>query len=65
MMKNGNPWKEIQLLDIVTRDNKGALFYEGRDSVTNSKIRIAEIISIESGKVASCITSISKLTQEE
>ena len=58
MMKNGNPWKDVELLDFVVNGNKGALIYEGIDSITNSKIRIAEIITVEGHKVASCIANI-------
>lgn len=61
MMRQGNPWKEIQLLDSVFSENKGVLLYEGIDSVTNSKIRIAEVITVKDGKVATCISSISTL----
>ncbi|MEZ4688533.1 MAG: nuclear transport factor 2 family protein [Bacteroidia bacterium] len=65
MMKNGNPWQDVQLLDIVTHDDKGALFYEGIDTVTQSRVRIAEIITVEAGKVASCVATISQMTQED
>ncbi len=61
MMKNGNPWKEIMLLDMVVNHNKGALFYEGIDSVNDAKFRIAEIITVEEDKVASCIATITQL----
>lgn len=65
MMKNGNPWKEIKLLDKIITGNKGVLFYEGIDSVTNTKVRIAEIMEVETDKVASCVASISQLTEKQ
>lgn len=65
LMKKGNPWKEIELIDIITVGNKGTLFYEGIDSVTKAKIRIAEIITVDGDKVASCVACISQLTGKE
>ncbi|GAA4271807.1 hypothetical protein U6A24_14550 [Aquimarina gracilis] len=65
MMKKGNPWKEINLLDFVVTNNKGALVYEGIDSVTNVKTRISKIITVVDNKVASCITTIAPLSGKE
>ncbi len=60
-MKKGNPWENTILLNSVFEKNKGALVYEGVDSITKEKIRISEILEVKKGKVASCISSISFL----
>ncbi len=65
MMKMGNPWKDIVLLDKAISENKGALIYEGVDTVTNAKIRIAEVITVKDGKVASGIANITQLPTDE
>lgn len=65
MMKMGNPWKDITLIDILTSGEKTSLTYEGVDSVTGNKIRISEVISVRDGKVASCLSTISTITPSE
>lgn len=62
MMKMGNPWKDIELLDFIVEGNKGAIIYEGTDSVTEARIRVSEIVTIKDNKVASAITNITQLT---
>lgn len=64
LMKRGNPWKDIQLLDTVMgEENKGALIYEGTDSVSGTRMRIAEIITVCDEKIARCITTIAALPE--
>ena len=64
MMKNGNPWVEIVLLDAIFEQEKGALIYEGVDSITKNKFRVSEIITIRDGKILSCIANITQLNIE-
>lgn len=65
LMKRGNPWKDIELIECVVDDNKGALLYEGTDSETSVRFRIAEIITVEEDKVSACIANISRLPDSE
>lgn len=64
MMKKGNPWKDIKLLDSVITENKGALLYEGTDSVTNTKFRVTEIITVKEDKVISCFANITQISNK-
>ena len=63
MMKKGNPWKDIELLDMVVYGSKGALIYEGTDAVTGSRIRIAEILTVANSQLVRGIASISQLPE--
>lgn len=65
MMKSGNPWKDIRLLDFVVSENKGALVYEGTESVTDATFRIAEILTVTGDKVSACLTTIAQLPEHE
>lgn len=62
MMKKGNPWKNIELVHSVFHDNSGSLFYEGTDSVSGERFRIAEFLVTRQRKVSSCMACIVKLT---
>lgn len=64
LMQKGDPWQAIKLLDLVIEGNKGTLIYEGINSVNQSKIRIAEILTVEDGKIANCLASISVITEK-
>ena len=63
MMQSGNPWKDIRLIDCIVEGEKGALFYEGTDSMTGARIRIAELITVRDGKVIRCIANIVTLAE--
>lgn len=47
----GNPWKDVELLDIVCNDNKAALIYQGTDYQTGIRYRVSEFLTIKYGKI--------------
>lgn len=65
IMKKGNAWKDISLLDSVIEDNKAALLYEGTDSVTGTKYRISEILTVEDGKVSYCTSTTAEVPNKD
>jgi len=42
LMQNPTPWKEVQLLDAVFSSDQAVLVYQGVNTATNQKIRVAE-----------------------
>ncbi len=51
MCRQGNPWDDVKLIDSMFTDAGGALLYEGTDRKTGTRIRIAEIVRVEGGRV--------------
>ena len=64
LMKKGNPWREIVLLEMLVDGNQGAMVYEGIDSKSGKKMRIAEVLKVKENKVSTCISSISEFTNK-
>jgi len=61
MMKQGNPWTDIVLLECMFEADRGVLLYEGTDSVTGKRFRISEWLTVEGDKVSSCRAAIAEL----
>ncbi len=51
MCKQGNPWQDVELLSSRFTDEGGALLYEGTDTKTGKRVRVAEFIDVADGKV--------------
>ena len=51
MCKQGSPWKDVDLIDSLFTDDAGALIYEGTDTKSGERVRVAEIVRVEGGKV--------------
>ena len=49
--QQGNAWNDVELLDSMFTAEGGALLYEGTDSGTEQRIRVAEIVRVEGGRV--------------
>lgn len=60
IMKKGHPWKDIVMLAQNIQKDKAFLIYEGMDSVTSKKYRVAEYLILRDKKVAECLTTISE-----
>ena len=50
--QQGTPWQDVELIDSLFTADGGALIYEGTDSKDGTRIRVAEIVRVEGGKVA-------------
>ena len=56
-----SPWKDIHLLGLLFFDDKATIFYEGTDIKSNKKIRVAELLTIQNGKISQAIAVINPL----
>ncbi|MCB0761820.1 MAG: hypothetical protein KDC12_09890 [Flavobacteriales bacterium] len=63
LMKKGNPWEDVQLRECVAEGGKVAICYEGTDSMTKTRFRISEMITVDPdrGKVISAWVNMSDL----
>eukprot|EP00803_Ostreobium_quekettii_P002080 evm.model.scf_1192EXC.4 EVM.evm.TU.scf_1192EXC.4 scf_1192EXC:26918-27523(+) len=46
-----SPWLAISLLDTVFSDGEAALVYEGVEEASGVKLRVAELLTVEGGKI--------------
>ncbi len=51
--RKGNPWKDVTLIDSMFTAEGGALIYEGTNTADGSRVRVAEIVRVQDGKVHS------------
>ena len=52
MCQQGSAWDNVELIDSLFTADGGALIYEGTDTKTEKRIRVAEIVRVQDGKVA-------------
>lgn len=49
--QQGNPWDDVELIDSIFTAEGGALVYEGTDRGSKERIRVAEIVRVDAGRV--------------
>ena len=60
--KSGNPWKDVEMLELICDENKAALIYQGTDTTSGQKFRVSEFITLDNHKIQQVIGSIAMLT---
>lgn len=49
--QQGNPWKDVELIDSLFTPEGGALMYEGTDASSGKRTRVGELVRVRDGKV--------------
>lgn len=49
--QQGHPWRDVELLDSMFTAEGGALLYEGTDTGSETRVRVAEIVRVQGGRV--------------
>ena len=58
---NPTPWKDVRLLSSIYSEDGAAILYEGINTATNAKMRVAEHIQFEGMRIAKIYTVITQL----
>ena len=56
-----SPWKDVHMLGSLFSEDKATIFYEGTDIKSSKKIRVAELLTIQNGKISQVIAAINPL----
>lgn len=56
-----SPWEQVTLLASIFEDEAAALFYEGVDSRSKIKTRVAEHLAIRNGRIGRILAAICPL----
>lgn len=60
-----SPWENVTLLDSVFTDEKAALIYEGVDTTTKIKTRVAEVVTVQGDKITRIYAVITPLNDSD
>lgn len=55
------PWRELCVIDEVVSERKGALVFEGIDSTTLLRHRVAWLIEVRDGRIFKIIETVARL----
>ncbi len=47
----GNPWKEVELLDMICKEDHAAIIYQGIDINSGAQFRVSEFLKIKDRKI--------------
>ena len=62
MCAEGPAWRDVEMLDELYGEDHAAILYEGINTGNEQRMRVAELIRLEGGKIASIQSCLSPLT---
>ena len=62
MCKAGPGWREVRMMEELYAETHAAILYEGINTGNEQKMRVAELIQLDGGKIASIQSCLSPLT---
>jgi hypothetical protein len=54
-----SPWKDVVLLASTFEDSQAALFYEGTERGSGKRVRVAEHVAVENGRIKEIRAAVS------
>ena len=65
MCADGPAWRDVEMLDEMYGENHAAILYEGINTANEQRMRVAELIRLEGGKIMEIQSCLSPLTMLE